>query len=80
MDTASNVKNFLQGWRDTLAPDEDSFPTMEQLMDCPWGYRPSRGRIEEELIRLVDEGFIGMDGFRYCWPQTARQNWRVCHQ
>jgi hypothetical protein len=28
------------------------------------------------LIALVDRKLLGMDGFKYCWPDTARENRR----
>jgi len=26
------------------------------------------------LIKLVDLRIVGMDGFRYCWPEEATEN------
>lgn len=37
---------------------------------------PDRHRI---LITLVDQNLLGMDGFRYCPLEEARENWRRCH-
>ena len=28
------------------------------------------------LIRLLDRGLVGMDGFKYCWPEEAKENMR----
>jgi hypothetical protein len=30
----------------------------------------------ERLIQLVDQGILGMDGFKYCWPEVATENRR----
>lgn len=38
---------------------------------------PDRHRI---LIDLVDRGLLGMDGFKYCRVEEARDNWRRCHR
>lgn len=27
-----------------------------------------------QLLRLVDLKIVGMDRFRYCWPEEAREN------
>lgn len=32
-----------------------------------------------QMIELVDEGVIGMDGFRYQFREYAAQCWKVCH-
>ncbi len=29
----------------------------------------------QRLIRLVDAGLLGMDGFKYCWPEVAKENY-----
>lgn len=28
------------------------------------------------LIHFVDMGILGMDGFKYCWPEVAKENRR----
>lgn len=28
------------------------------------------------LLQLIDAKVVGMDGFRYCWPEEARENLR----
>jgi len=38
----------------------------------PWDHR--------KLIQLVDAGVLGMDGFKYCMPEVAKENWRRCHR
>jgi hypothetical protein len=30
----------------------------------------------QRLIELVDKGIVGMDGFKYCWPEEAKENRR----
>lgn len=32
------------------------------------------------LIRFVDMGLVEIDGFKYCWPETAKDNWRRAHK
>jgi hypothetical protein len=27
------------------------------------------------LLVLIDLGVVGTDGFRYCWPWEAKENW-----
>jgi hypothetical protein len=29
------------------------------------------------LLRLLDLGLVGMDGFKYCWPEVAKENRRI---
>jgi hypothetical protein len=29
-----------------------------------------------QLLSLLDEGLVGMDGFRYMWPEEAKENRR----
>jgi len=29
------------------------------------------------FIRLLDVGLVGMDGFKYCWPEVARENHKI---
>jgi hypothetical protein len=31
-------------------------------------------------IRMVDAGLLGMDGFKFCTVEEARENWRVCRR
>ncbi len=33
----------------------------------------------KQLIKMVDAGLLGMDGFKYCTPEVAKENWRRCH-
>ncbi len=33
----------------------------------------------KQLIKMVDAGLLGMDGFKYCAPEVAKENWRRCH-
>lgn len=30
----------------------------------------------QRLIGYVDVGVLGMDGFKYCWPEEAKENRR----
>jgi len=34
----------------------------------------------QSMILLVDAGYLGMDGFQYCFREYAHQCWRVCHR
>ena len=33
---------------------------------------------EAEMFYLLRIGLMGMDGFKYCWPEVARENRRRC--
>jgi hypothetical protein len=35
---------------------------------------------EKQLAEMLFEGVIGMDGFRYCSLEEAKDNWRRCHR
>jgi hypothetical protein len=46
------------------------------LSDQHKGYRISPAN-HTKLIALVDLGILGMDGFKYCWPEEAKENRRL---
>lgn len=31
---------------------------------------------EQFMFTMLQHGFVGMDGFKYCWPEEARENRR----
>jgi hypothetical protein len=31
------------------------------------------------MLQLVDAGILGMDGFKYCFPEYAKDCWRRCN-
>ena len=33
---------------------------------------------ESKMFYLLRIGLVGMDGFKYCWPEVARENRRRC--
>jgi hypothetical protein len=34
----------------------------------------------KQLIKMVDAGLLGMDGFKYCTPENAKDCWRRCQE
>jgi hypothetical protein len=41
---------------------------------------PLSGNEQIAALRLIDSGLLGMDGFRFCTVEEARENWRLCHK
>lgn len=87
--SADDIKSFLSGYRDddlSLAKLEElEFPTFEDFAQCfrdaaimPRPYELNQGAFHLAMLQLIDEGVVGMDGFKYCWPEVARENRRLC--
>jgi hypothetical protein len=59
-------------WLASIA-DRD-FPSIEEIRNKfpTW----EEGDLQVALLGLLDAGPIGMDGFRFCWPMTAKRNLR----
>lgn len=36
------------------------------------------GHVRDEwfMFTMLEQGLVGMDGFKYCWPEVAKENRR----
>lgn len=57
----------------THETDEDFILRCLRTQDDGFGLSPYE---HNRLIRLLDRGLVGMDGFRYMWPEEAKENRR----
>lgn len=59
----------------TLAQFAETFPTRQDLERRFQGVcNPDTWEIF--MLQMLDEGIVGMDGFKYCWPEVASENRR----
>jgi hypothetical protein len=78
-----HIEGMLEGWADGhtfIEALEDEFPSEQELKEIFEMYSCaawSKERYEEAMIRLLNLGKVGMDGFKYCWPERAIQNRRI---
>lgn len=67
------LENYLASWRFRYGATPDTFPDERKMREAT---RMDKGTYEKEMLRLLDAGIVGMDGFRYCWPEVAKENRR----
>lgn len=69
-------RNFLEGWKEAILDDLTwGFPTREEFEECN-EIQCEQSTWEIFMLKMLDEGLVGMDGFRYCWPEVAKENRR----
>lgn len=62
--------------------------TTQELMDRILAMSPEDKRVTPfpsdwelphwQMLKLIDRGWLGMDGFRYCFVEYARDCWERC--
>lgn len=79
---------ILESWRETIDQQENALlnlsedppPTYLQIKDiyAEVGEEISKSRYEELMYQAMQMGIVGMDGFKYCWPEVAKDILRRC--
>ena len=60
------LRSFLRGWKEASLDDLSwGFPTKEDFEECAV-LKCDKGTWEAAMLRMLDEGIVGMDGFKYC--------------
>lgn len=84
MTELQDLRDFLKAWRESYGEAAgvhelcEGFPNRESFVSC-WDVECDRDTWEAGMLRMLDEGIVGMMGFKYCWPEVAREDFRRWH-
>lgn len=71
------LKYCIDGWRDAKSENPPAFAEIVELEDeFGEGSIPTLAEYEEAMLVALKLGKVGMDGFKYCWPEVAKLNWQ----
>jgi hypothetical protein len=57
--------------------DEETLKYIVTCLDAQFRGEELSPATHTRLIQLVDAGLVGMDGFKYCWPEVAKENRKI---